>query len=254
MQDRKALSLALLLLLAALAPASAETNTPPSTNKWQSSISLGLTITRGNSDTLLFSATGVSEKKWSNNDLAFGADALYGESKLAGSSSSTETADRDHAFVQYNRLFSERLYGFARADGLYDGIADIDYRATLAPGAGYYFIKNKTMDFNTEVGPGYIFQKLNDNNAQDFATLRLSEKFDYNIGPHSKAWETADILPQVDDFNNYIVNAEVGIEAGLNKKNNLALRAVLDDNYNNVPAAAHLKNDVKLITSIVYKF
>jgi hypothetical protein len=58
----------------------------------------------------------------------------------------------------------------------------------------------------------------------------------------------------VDKFNNYILNAEVGVEAALNKSSNLSLRSVLQDAYVNIPAPNRLKNDLKLITSLVYKF
>jgi hypothetical protein len=50
------------------------------------------------------------------------------------------------------------------------------------------------------------------------------------------------------------VNAEIGVEAALNKSNKLALRSVLDDSFDNEPAAGRLKNDLKLITGITYKF
>jgi hypothetical protein len=58
----------------------------------------------------------------------------------------------------------------------------------------------------------------------------------------------------VDNFDNYIVNFETGAEAALNKSNKLALRAVIDDSYDNVPAKGRLKNDLKLITGITYHF
>jgi hypothetical protein len=32
------------------------------------------------------------------------------------------------------------------------------------------------------------------------------------------------------------------------------LRSALQDSYNNIPAAGRLKNDLKLITSLAYKF
>jgi putative salt-induced outer membrane protein YdiY len=67
-------------------------------------------------------------------------------------------------------------------------------------------------------------------------------------------WETAEILPQVDDFNNYIVNFEIGVEADLNSSKKLALRVYLDDTYNNVPAAGRKKNDLKLVAAVAYKF
>ena len=56
----------------------------------------------------------------------------------------------------------------------------------------------------------------------------------------------------MDNFNNYLMNAEVGIEAAIAK--NLSLQAYIDDNFNNQPAAGLKKNDVKLVSGISYKF
>jgi putative salt-induced outer membrane protein YdiY len=65
-------------------------------------------------------------------------------------------------------------------------------------------------------------------------------------------WQSLEFLPQVDDFANYIINAEIGAEATLSTK--LALRAVAQDTYDHRPAEGRKQNDVKLITSLVYKF
>ncbi|HEV7926659.1 MAG TPA: DUF481 domain-containing protein [Verrucomicrobiae bacterium] len=259
-------------LLASMAALQAQTNaTTTSTNQtttnavpaqpkvvaplypWKSTIAIGLTIARGNTDTTLASATFGTEKKWPENDLAFGADGLYGETKNPGQQQFTESAEVLHGFSQYNRTITDGLYAYMRLDGFHDGIADIKYRITVAPGIGYYLITNKITDLSAEVGPGYIREQLG-GDTESFATLRAAERFHYAISAHAKAWETIEYLPQVDEFNNYIVNAEVGIEAGLNKSNNLSLRSVLQDSYNNVPAFGRLKNDLKLITSLVYKF
>jgi len=222
-------------------------------NPWKSSISLGVTIARGNTDTTMASFTAATEKKWLQNDLAFGADGLYGEIKAPNAAKNTENAETLHGFSQYNRFFGNGFYAFGRIDGFHDGIADIKYRLSLSPGLGYFFITNKTADLSGEIGPGYIKEQLGDN-SESFATLRLEEKFHYIISPHAKAWEDFKVLPQVNRFNNYLAIAEVGIEVGLNKSNKLSLRSVLQDSYNNVPAADRLKNDLKLITSLVYKF
>jgi putative salt-induced outer membrane protein YdiY len=230
----------------------AQTAASPATN-WQNTATLGLTIARGNTDTTQFSVALDSAKKWQHSDLTLHADDLYGESRVPGQSSSTETADAEHAFAQYNQNFTDRFYGYGRLEGMHDGIADIDYRVTLAPGAGYYFIKNKTLDLSFEGGPGFIAEKLGDESSS-YVTLRIAEKAHWQISSHSKAWESVEYLPQVDHFDNYIVNAEIGIEAALNKSNKLALRSVLDDSYDNIPAAGRLKNDLKLITGITYKF
>ena len=234
--------------LAQNAPAAA-----PAPPAWQSSASLGLTLTRGNSDTTTLAAAATTEKKWDANDLSLGIDGLYGTTKLAGNSSSTKNAELLHGFVQYNYLFSERLYGYARVDGLHDGIADIKYRLTLSPGLGYYFIKEKTFDLSGEVGPGFVTEHLGPKYL-DFAVLRVGEKLHWQLSDRSRLWQTAEWLPQVDYMKNYIVNFEIGIEADLTKDKKLTLKTYLDDTYNNVPAANRKKNDTKLVTAIGYKF
>jgi putative salt-induced outer membrane protein len=236
-----------------LAPGPAKPPPINPTNLWHANIAVGLTLARGNTDTTLFSVGAHAQKRWPGNDLSLGLDGLYGESKLSGDSKSTETAESLHGSAQDNLSFTDRLFGYARVDGLHDGIAHIEYRFTLAPGVGYYFIKNKVTDLSLEAGPGYIFEKLDDE-SQSFATLRIAEKFHYAISARARLWETLEFLPQVDNFNNYIANAELGVEASLNKSDRLTLRTVLQDSYDSIPAPGRLKNDLKLIASVAYKF
>jgi putative salt-induced outer membrane protein YdiY len=222
-------------------------------NPWKTTIAVGVTIARGNTDNTLASASAVTERKWTKNDLVIGADGLYGETKPPGAPKETENAETLHGFSQYNRTFEDGFYGYMRVDGFHDGIADIKYRLTLAPGLGYFFITNKTMDLSAEIGPGYIREQL-DGRTESFATLRIGEKFHYNISPMAKVWEAIEFLPQVDRFDNYIINFETGIDAALTKDKKLNLRTVLKDSYNNEPAAGRLKNDLQIIAGLAYKF
>src|SRR6185312_9932969 len=225
-----------------------------STNHWESSVSAGATLTRGNSDTFLGTLTAATGKKWDQNELAFGADAAYGTTKDNTTRQETTSAETVHGFGQYNRLFSERLYGYGRLEGLHDGVAGIRYRLSLGVGPGYYFIKTKTTQLSAEAGPGYIVQKLAGKDSQSYATLRFGEKFNQELSDRARMWQTAEILPQVDDFNNFIVNFEIGVEADLNSSKKLSLRVYLDDTYNNVPAPGRQKNDMKLVAAVAYKF
>lgn len=256
--------------MCAMVSTEAQTNTVASTNvpaahplvatnapHWKTSVAFGLTISRGNSDTTMASATAQTERHWLHNDLVLEADGLYGESRLPNQSTnqagSTETAEILHGYAQYNHFFGKGFYGYGRIDGYHDGIADIKYRLTLAPGLGYIFVTNKILDFSAEAGPGYIKEQL-DGYSQSYASLRFAEQFHYIISPHARVWETVELLPQVDQLNNYILNFQAGIEAGLTKNNKVAMRLVLRDTYNNVPAAGRLKNDLQIIASLAYKF
>ena len=225
--------------------AAAQAPTPMTAPAWDTSAALGLTVTRGNSDTLLFTGNILTGKKWDQNELAFGADAIYAENN------SVKNAESFHGFGQYNRLFTERLYGYMRLDALHDAIADIEYRLTLSPGAGYYFITNESTKLSGEVGPGFIYEKQGDD-SRGYVTLRLAERFDHKVNDRVKIWQSVEILPQVDNFSNYIVNAELGVETSLTTK--FSLRTYLQDTYDNEPAPGREKNDLKLVAAVAYKF
>lgn len=231
--------------------AMAQTNAIVSTNTvvkypWASSANAGLTLTRGNSDTLLFTVKLLTDKKTPVNEYNFDADGAYGDNN------SVKSAETLHGFGQWNHLFSDKFYGYVRLEGLHDGIAGVKYRFTLGPGAGYYLIKDTHTTLATEIGGSYVFEKLGDEDTA-YETLRFAERFEHKFKNYgARTWETLEILPQVDNFNNYLMNAEVGIEAAIAK--NLSLQAYIDDNFNNQPAAGLKKNDVKLVSGISYKF
>ena len=228
------------------APAAAAAPAAPPQYPWTSSAAVGVALTRGNSETLLFTAGLETTRKTPVNEFDFGVDGGYGENN------SVKSEDLLHAFGQWNHLFSDRAYGYVHADGLRDGVADINYRFTLSPGAGYYFIKEKNTTLSGEVGPGVVFQELG-NSESTFATVRLSERFEHKFNSGgARVWQTLEFLPQVDRLDNYLVNFEAGVESALSK--NLSLQVVLDDNYDSRPATDRLKNDVKLVSGIKYKF
>jgi putative salt-induced outer membrane protein YdiY len=218
-----------------------------STNKpaWESSISAGLSLTKGNSDTLLTTVAYKTRKKTADNEFAFGADGSYGEND------SVKNNEMLHGVGQFNHLFSDRFYGYLNAEGLHDGIADLQYRFTFSPGAGYYFLKKTNTTLAGEAGPGLIFQRLGGVDTT-YATLRLAERFEHKLDNGARVWERAEFLPQVNKLGNFLVNAEIGAETALTKT--LSLRVTLQDNFINQPAPGRKSNDVKLISSVVYKF
>jgi putative salt-induced outer membrane protein YdiY len=221
----------------------------PPKNPWSGSMAVGVTITRGNSSTTLATFSGQGDRKTKEDEVLLGLDAAYGEA------SGVKNTEQIHGFGQYNRKATDGFYWGARLDGLNDQIAEINYRLTLAPLGGYHIIDRTNTSLSVELGPGYVYQDQNDNGTnrtQSYATLRGAERFEHKFDAKARIWQTFEIDPQVDDFNNYYVNAEVGAEAALTKRT--SLRLVLDDTYYNIPATDRKKNDLKLVGSVAYKF
>jgi putative salt-induced outer membrane protein YdiY len=213
---------------------------------WNSSITAGLSLTRGNSSSELATIKFLTDKKTPVNELSLGADGAY------GSANGVQNNDSIHGFGQGNHLFSERTFGYLRLEGLHDDIAAVRYRATLTAGLGYYFINDKITTLAGEVGPGIVAERIGSND-NTFGTLRLAERFEHKFPEnHARVWQTVEILPQVDKVSDFLVNAEIGAEAAISK--NLGLQVCLDDAYNTEPAGGFKRNDVKLVSGVSYKF
>jgi putative salt-induced outer membrane protein YdiY len=224
---------------------------PPPKAPWESTLTAGLTLTRGNSETMTAAGAATTGRKWNQNELKLGIDGTYGESTV--NNNKTVSANMIHGFGQYNRLFTERFFAYLRAEALHDEVADVKYRVTLSPGAGYYFIKNPSTDLDLEIGPGFVIQKQG--NAEDkFATFRAGENFDHKLNDRAKIWQKTEYLPKLQDSHYFIVNSEIGVSAAITTDKKLSLTVTLDHTYNSEPAAGRLKNDTTLKTGITYAF
>lgn len=213
---------------------------------WNNTITAGLTLTRGNSDSLLATLKYYTVKKTPVNEYDVEADGAY------GSAAGVPNNELIHGFSQWNHLFSPRWYSYIRGEGLHDGIAEVKYRATVTSGLGYYFIKEAKTTLAGEVGPGIVIERVGtvDNT---YATLRLAERFEHKFDRNSaRVWQTIEYLPQVDKPSDYLINAELGAESALYK--NVSLQVCVDDNFNSQPATGRLRNDVKIVSGLSYTF
>jgi putative salt-induced outer membrane protein len=235
----------------------------PAKIEWKSAVSAGLTLTRGNSQSMLFTADILTEKKAKENEYSFGAGLSYGNQSspqnlpapFTGTiNTSKDTVNTYSAFGQWNHLFTDAFFGYVRADVLRDTISSIDYRFNLGPGVGYYLIKKANTTLAFEAGAGYEYEHLlNSTSAyQSFATVRLAERFEHKFNDRARLWQKVELVPQVDKLDNYVVNFEIGVEAAVSKS--FSLKTYLDDTYDNRPATGRQKNDAKIVAGVSYKF
>lgn len=213
--------------------------------RWDSSVALGLNLTSGNSDTVLFTLQVQTEREYERDLWRLGTTAAYGETE------GDKTTQRVRGYLEYQLLLNDRWYVGANADVIHDDVADVDYRGTLSPITGYYFIKSDRTRLSGEVGPSFVFEKTGSDEKQYFS-LRFGERFEHEFNERAKMWQSAEIFPQVDDWDNFLLRAEVGAEAALNAK--LSLRAVLRNEYDNEPPPGRKHNDLTLTSALVYKF
>lgn len=223
---------------------------------WETTAAAGMTLTRGTHDTFLATAGLNTIRKWEKDEVSLGISGGYGEDtdKSFGTNKTTVINNNFiQGYAQYNRLFTEKFYGGIRLDGAFDGIAELDYRITLTPLLGYYFIKNAKTTLAVEVGPSAVTEQYSGQDSDTYFGIRFAERFEHKLTDSTKIWQTVSYVPDVEDWmGHYVIMAEAGIDTAISKK--WSLRVVLQDAYSSEPAPGIQNNELRLIAGTAYKF
>jgi len=216
--------------------------------QWERSIAAGVNLTSGNSDTLAINASIRAEYEGDTHEFRMGVEGDVGESEVDGVDETTAQNGKLHAIYKY-KLNTSYLY--TDNSLFHDDMADIEYRLVLGGGGGYHVLKTKQAKLGLEIGAALIREELTDDSREDDISLRAAARHDQNLSEHSKFWLSAEYLPNIDDTNDYLLNAEAGLEAAVNSS--LSLRAVVQDRYDNLVPDGREENDLSVISSLVYK-
>lgn len=227
---------------------------------FKTSLNAGLTMTDGNSDTLAANLALITEgEKAGLGSVIAGIEGNYGESTLSQSTTdeatgettvteeSEKTVENAKAYANVKKTLSPMTFASLDGSVLYDDIALIDYRALLTPGLGAYLVKNEKRTLALEAGPSYVWEKV-DGLSDDYLALRVAERYTCQATETAKLVQTFEYVPEIEDFDNYLLTFEIGLEVAINS--HLNLRIVLQDTYDNTPAQDTERNDLSLIAGL----
>ena len=221
-------------------------------NAWQKSLALGFNMTSGNSDTTLFTFLGdiYREKKKSIWDIdmaySFGEDKNRLVDETQDDLGDTTRNDFRSSAV-YKYLLNDRSYTGLENNVLYDEVADVDYRVSLIPTVGHYFLKDADYQLYFDLGPGYVFEKVGGID-DDYIAPKIGEGFTWTISCTSKIYQKAGVIFDVNNSDNYLLNAELGIESALSSS--LSLVFLARETYDNEPAEGLEKEDLQVISAL----
>jgi len=213
---------------------------------WETELALGANLSRGNNDSQRVKAEIKSTRTTEVDRLTLALAAETGQNE------GTTTAEYIDGEADYSRDIHERLYWYALLNGRRDAIADLEYRVTLSPGIGYTVVDEEAWDFSFEAGPAYVLEKLEEQDAENSLRGRLGQELHWQISSFAKLFQSSEFLINAQDTNDWIIEAEVGVETSITKS--FSLRFGAKDTYDNQPAVDRVKNDIQLNTAIVYKF
>ena len=214
---------------------------------WDKFVTAGFNYTDGNSKTTGLNLNGKVMRDYEGEAWRFEADYNYGNAAADGETKREVNRNNFRALGDYKHTLDSMFFAGANSSFAWDEIADLDHRVILSPNLGAYLIKDDITTFSLEAGPSYVWEKLG-GEKDDFAAARIADRFIWKISESALLYQSAEYLVSVESSSDYIVNAELGIEAPLSSMVNLVF--AVRDYYINEPAEGRERNDVQTITGL----
>jgi putative salt-induced outer membrane protein YdiY len=235
-------------ITAAWTPGAEDPEVARSRRDWRYDASLDLTGKSGNTDKYRLGASLVAELKGPNDTLRFFAE--YEQAETEGA----KTEDRTAGGVSYESFFSEILGWYVRSELVTDPIDNITLRSTSAGGLSYRLINSDHQSLVARTGLGYRFTSF-ENNQEDesSATLDLGLAHTYRLNDYFKMKNDLTFVPALDDFSNYRVVHDSGIEIPVGSGDNWKIRMGIKNEYESETTAQE-KMDTSYYTRMIYSW
>ncbi|WP_018970708.1 DUF481 domain-containing protein [Rubritalea marina] len=212
---------------------------------WESSVDFGLSAAQGNTENLLFRFGLKTEKK---DDI----DAYLAElSYKYGEESGTANEDEIIGKAKWNHILEGKNYFGLGLEGRRDTFADINYRVSLNATYGYYFIDTDRTVLTAEAGLGVTTEDLGQG-ADTYLNGLIEQSWKHKISDFANVYETLSYSPRLDNLSDYRLELEAGLETKITQT--ITLKLGLENRYASVPATDKKKNDLKVFSSLSYKF
>jgi putative salt-induced outer membrane protein YdiY len=228
-------------------PAAAPGQPEPPPPTWTGTISGGLALTSGNSDTsnINLAYEIIRDPKTRN---LFRSEALY----LRGESEDELTVERTAFAVRDEYKLTQRLFVFGQFAYLRDEFKAIDYLIAPTVGLGYKLYETKSTVLSVDSGVGVVWEKNPGREVDASGAWTLGEKLSQKISETATITQSVNALFKMDDFDDSFYTFGIGLAASVTTKTQLKIELL--DTYKNLPVfPANQKNDVAIIMAIVYK-
>jgi putative salt-induced outer membrane protein YdiY len=222
------------------------------TDLWEGKFEVGTKLQRGNTDTSDLHVETLAIRKAPREELRLRAYSDYGETQ-------GET-DTNEIFGEAKlKVFqTERFYLFGLTNMEYDEMENLDLRAQLFAGLGYIFVKRERTNLLGEIGAGATGEFFDREDAGGDGetvegTLWLNGEYRQKIFKDAEFFQGLTVYPSLSRIGDFRLRSETGLAAPLAEQWSIKLSLI--DDYDSDPESRDVKrNDLKLISSILYKF
>ena len=225
--------------------------------KWHGSVTVGATVTRGNTVSEDVAIAADVSRRW--EDDRFTASGEYNWSQNGTSKATKQkTQDKITLAEQWDHFLSEKVYGYENGKFERDTINGLSSRYRLGLGLGYQWLDGYEIDdvgkFSFSQEAGFEWVKERQGKSDDYASFRYK---------HTAKWLPAcvddvevfhnfEFHPEVGEFSNHVINTDIGAQTKIWGGWNLLAKFEWD--YDNEPAPGAKKSDLRYILGLGYKW
>ena len=236
--------------------------TDPAIEKWHGNINVAFNAARGNTYQNSAAIKANVNRRWEKDRLNVDFGYYYSENSQVGSESQ-KTEDRWDVEGKHDHFWAAKIYHYENLKWERDMIQDLRARYRAGLGGGYQWLENTAFEstgkwnFNQELGVNYIKEEYDgesDAKENGFCALRYGHHFGYipKWADNIEIFHTAEILPEVDEWEKFLARADVGFTTKLIY--DFDLIAKIEWEYNSKPAGDRKKDDIRYIVGLGYKW
>lgn len=217
---------------------------------WAGGGNVGLSLARGNSESLSVS-TGLNLARTTLHDkLTLYATTVYTKDDLLGAVS----ADNIQAGARYDHNLNKTVFAFIGSDFEYDKLQDLDLRAVPNGGIGFHVINTPRTAFDVLAGASWIHEKYGTGLVNNIFSPSLGETLSQKLSANTVFKEAVFIFPYVSG--GFAGNYRFTFDGGLSTKISrwLAWQTTVSDHYVSNPLAGTKGNDLLLSTGLGLTF
>jgi putative salt-induced outer membrane protein YdiY len=222
---------------------------PPPDPLWTGSIGAGFSFTSGNADTSTINVgVDLSSRPKARN--VFKAEGLY----LRGEKDGDLNVNRLSIKMRDEYRRAPHMFVYGQVEYLRDTFKDIQYLVAPTVGLGYKVWDEADVRILAfDAGLGVKSEKDVLKPLQTNAAVTAAERVLGKLSDHATVWQSVAALWTADDFGDALYTLKLGLAATLTARSQLKVE--LADFYKTEPPDDTVqKNDVSIVTAVVYKF
>ena len=223
---------------------------PRLTDFWSAFFDAGLSVTRGNTDSLNVALQGKAVREAPKNK--FTIHGAYVEAKNTAAGVTSTTANETLGDLRDDINLTDRIFVFGSSEFEHNPIQLLDFRYVLDAGAGYHVIKSMSTSFDLFGGGSYKEDRFSSGMRVKSAQALAGDEFDYKLNDRAGLSERLTFYPNLSQTGQYYVTFDTTATTKLYRW--ISWQLTFSDRYLSNPVPGTKKNDLLLTTGLRVTF